>query len=107
MISCESLTMATTESSSAGVGAGSEGIRVEVVRAWPRRFESIVLTLPPGATVREALARAEALDHDVGSLAVYGERVGLGYVLADGDRIELLRPLLADPKDARRRRAKG
>lgn len=97
--------MATTEAPDAG-GTAGEGIRVEVVRAWPRRFESIVLNMPAGATVREALVRAEALDHDAGSLAVFGERVGLAHVLADGDRIELLRPLLADPKDARRQRAK-
>lgn len=97
----------TDSGAAAKSGAADEGIRVEVVRAWPRRFESIMLSLPAGATVREALARAEALDHDAGSLAVYGERVGLAHVLADGDRIELLRPLLADPKDARRRRAKG
>lgn len=97
--------MATTEAAGSG-DATSEGIRVEVIRAWPRRFESTVLNLPRGATVRDALALADALDHDAGSLAVYGERVGLGHALADGDRIELLRPLLADPKDARRRRAK-
>lgn len=101
--------MATTEvidPADADVASG-ESIRVEVIRAWPRRFESTVLNLPRGATVRDALALADALDHDAGSLAVYGERVALGHALADGDRIELLRPLLADPKDARRRRAKG
>jgi uncharacterized protein len=91
----------------------SEMIEVEIVRAWARRFVSTTLRLPAGATVAEALA-AEVLAAEVHAepqdaptaVAVFGERVEFGHVLADGDRIEVLRPLLADPKDARRRRAK-
>ncbi len=40
------------------------------------------------------------------AVAIFGERVESSHVLVSGDRIEVLRPLLADPKDARRRRAK-
>ncbi len=71
------------------------------------------LSLPIGTTVAEALeAEAHAVEEPAEpdaaptAVAVFGERVGFGYVLADGDRIEVLRPLLADPKDARRQRAK-
>lgn len=78
-------------------------IRVEIVRAWPRRYERRALELPDGATVGEAL-EAAGID---GPVAVFGERASATRVLEDGDRIEVLRPLVADPKDARRRRAGG
>jgi putative ubiquitin-RnfH superfamily antitoxin RatB of RatAB toxin-antitoxin module len=42
----------------------------------------------------------------VSGYAVFGERVGMDTVLDDGDRLELLQPLLVDPKEARRRRAR-
>ena len=77
-------------------------IRVELIRAWPRRHESLWLELPDGATVAQALTASEWEATDV---AVFGERANGQRVLADGDRIEILRPLIADPKDARRRRA--
>ena len=80
-------------------------IRVELVRAWPRRHELHVLDLPRGATVADAVAAAKLADADHSGLAVFGERVEADRLLADGDRVELLRPLVADPKDARRRRA--
>ncbi|MCA1714563.1 MAG: RnfH family protein [Gammaproteobacteria bacterium] len=80
-------------------------MRVEVLRAWPRGFEQTTLMLPEGATVAAALA-ACGLDLDaISGYAVFGERVTAATVLRDGDRLELLRPLLVDPKEARRRRA--
>jgi putative ubiquitin-RnfH superfamily antitoxin RatB of RatAB toxin-antitoxin module len=82
-----------------------EAIRVEVVRAWPRRHESRALTLPVGATVAQALAAAAFEGETPAGLAVFGEAVAPERVLADGDRVELLRPLRMDPKEARRRRA--
>ena len=78
-------------------------IRVEVIRAWPRRHESVSLQLADGATVSDALAACGLPLAGVSGHAVFGERVGMGAVL--NDRLELLRPLLADPKEARRRRA--
>lgn len=81
-------------------------ISVELVRAWPRRFESVRLSLPAGSTVRDAL-RAAGWEHDADAVAhaVFGQRVAPDAPLGEGDRVELLRPLVADPKDARRRRA--
>jgi uncharacterized protein len=114
MISCESPTVARNESASAAVSLGGH-IRVEMVRAWPRRFESMLLDLPVGATVADALAQAgvsieagataAAKEDTIVAVAVFGERVELSDVLAPGDRIELLRPLRVDPKEARRKRA--
>lgn len=80
-------------------------MKVEVVQAWPRRFDARVLDLAEGATAEEA-ARASGFDLSaVVALAVFGLRVDASHRLRDGDRVELLHPLLADPKDARRRRA--
>lgn len=81
-------------------------MRVEVVRAWPRRHESVTLELPPGATVSAAIA-ASGFDLDgIAAYAVFGERVAPDAVLHGGERVELLRPLQIDPKEARRLRAR-
>ena len=78
-------------------------LRIEVVRARPERQETIALELEQGATVRMALqAAGMPLDQPVG---IYGRRVALDARLADGDRVEIYRPLRAEPKEARRRRA--
>jgi putative ubiquitin-RnfH superfamily antitoxin RatB of RatAB toxin-antitoxin module len=80
-------------------------MKVQLLRAWPRRFEAVELELPEGARVGDALAAA-GWDEDaqVVGYAVYGQRVERTAVLRDGDRLELLRPLEADPKLARRER---
>lgn len=68
------------------------------------------IVLDAGATVGEALRAAgiaqtgDAAEPPVG---VFGHRVALDRVLHDGDRVEIYRPLVIDPKDARRRRARG
>ncbi|MFT3762336.1 MAG: RnfH family protein [Pseudoxanthomonas sp.] len=81
-------------------------MKIEVVRAWPRRFESAALELADGATVADAVAAAGFADaEEVAGYAVFGVIAEAGTRLHEGDRVELLRPLLADPKEARRRRA--
>lgn len=78
-------------------------LRVEVVRAWPGRLELRALELEEGATLGSALAAADmAAPHGAG---IHGRRASLETALADGDRVEVYRPLQADPKTARRRRA--
>lgn len=65
-----------------------------------------MLELPDAATVAEAVSLAGLQgDPDIVGYAVFGVRVTRETVLRDGDRLELLRALQADPKDARRRRA--
>lgn len=83
-------------------------IEVEVVLAWPQRVLSRGLQLEEGATVADAIAAA-ALEGsaDCPAVAVHGVLARPQQALLEGDRIELLRPLLADPKDNRRRRALG
>ncbi|HEY5803044.1 MAG TPA: RnfH family protein [Lysobacter sp.] len=82
-------------------------MKVEVVRAWPRRFAAIELELTEGACVADALRAAGlAADAETSGYAVFGQRADADTRLRDGDRLELLRPLQADPKESRRRRAK-
>ena len=84
-------------------------ITVEVVHALPERAWSVRHVLPVPATVGQALARglpqAPGLEVDASRLAVFGRAVTLDSPLHDGDRVEILRPLLVDPKQARRERA--
>lgn len=80
-------------------------IRVEVVLALPRSVRSVEVALSAGATVRDAVAASGLPLEGIRAYAVHGERAGPDTGLRDGDRVELLRPLLVDPKEARRRRA--
>ena len=63
------------------------------------------LDVPPGTTVAEALAASRFAAERPAALAIYGQVVSAQRVLAEGDRIELLRDLLINPMEARRRRA--
>ena len=83
-------------------------MRVEVVLAWPDHYQHRLLDLPEGCTVAEAVEEAglEGAGEAV-AMAVHGVLAKPQQLLQDGDRIELLRPLLADPKENRRRRARG
>jgi uncharacterized protein len=64
-----------------------------------------------GTTVREAIeksgviAKCPEIDLSVNHLGIFGKLVKPDHVLEDGDRIEIYRPLIADPKEARKRRA--
>lgn len=82
-------------------------MRVEVVMAWPEHYRVRELELPEGARVADAIGAA-ALDPDGASsaCAIHGVLVRTDQLLHEGDRLELLRSLLIDPKEARRRRAK-
>ncbi|MEW5836374.1 MAG: RnfH family protein [Pseudomonadota bacterium] len=89
-------------------------IRVSAVFALPGIAWTTVLDLPAGATVADAMvallradARPEGLADAIRTkrIGLFGRRVDEDFVLSDGDRLELYRPLTADPRDARRRRA--
>ena len=81
-------------------------MKVEVVFATAQGASSEELELPEGATVHVAVAASRFASTPVAGTAIFGMAVTGDRVLEDGDRIELLRELLVDPKDARRRRAK-
>lgn len=87
-------------------------MKVTVVWATPSIQDVVGVELPAGATIADALARSGLVARyglDAGSLgfAIYGRRVHRNEALADGDRIELTRPLEADPGVARARRARA
>ena len=86
-------------------------IRVELVYALHDAQDVVVLTLPAGTTVGDAIAvsgigpRCRGIDAGAAPVGIYGRVVTRDAVLSDGDRVEIYRALLADPKQARRRRA--
>jgi uncharacterized protein len=86
-------------------------ITIEVVYALPHEQTVIALKLPPGSTVAQAIAesrlalRYPKLDLTRAKVGIYGRFVSADTVLGNGDRVEIYRALLADPKQARRRRA--
>ena len=71
----------------------------------------VPLELPDGASVQDAVTASRVGDRaggdvDASVCAIFGRRVALGTRLADGDRVEIVRPLACDPKAARRTRAR-
>ncbi|HEV2540390.1 MAG TPA: RnfH family protein [Frateuria sp.] len=86
-------------------------IVVEVVLALPGRVLLRRVLLGADATVAQAVAAAglegEGIQVDHQHLGIFGRRVAPDQRLRDGDRVEIYRPLTLDPKDARRRRARG
>lgn len=82
-------------------------MKIEVIQAWPGRFETAMVELPEGASVADAVTVAKPSKMEaVAGYAVFGVLADATTPLCDGDRVELLRALQADPKEARRRRAR-
>jgi putative ubiquitin-RnfH superfamily antitoxin RatB of RatAB toxin-antitoxin module len=84
-------------------------MRVSVACVEPGTETLVSVELPDGATVDDAIRAARIADvlgtHPDSGLAIFGRRATGATVLCDGDRVELTRPLVCDPKAARRRRA--
>ncbi len=89
-------------------------ITVEVAYALPHQQKIISLLVKPGTTALQAVERSGIVTYfpeiDIANakLGIFGESLGTkssSYVLQAGDRVEIYRPLLVDPKDARRKRA--
>lgn len=95
------------------MGTPEPEISVEVVCALPGAQHLVELKVARGTTAREAIARSGLLaqlpqiDPDRQKIGVFGRMIKADTVLQEGDRLEIYRPLIADPKDARRRRAAG
>jgi putative ubiquitin-RnfH superfamily antitoxin RatB of RatAB toxin-antitoxin module len=86
-------------------------IDIEVAYALPRQQFLIQEKVVHGTTIAEALSRSEIhqlvphIEIVDGRVGVFGKMVKMNQVLKAGDRIEIYRPLINDPKEARRRRA--
>lgn len=87
-------------------------IEVEVACALPRTQIVVTLQVPAGTTLGEAIARSGIAaqtaggDDDTIAVGIFGKRATLATVLQEHDRVEIYRPLLADPRQARRKRAR-
>lgn len=87
-------------------------IEVEVAYVLPRAQTVVTLNVPVGTTVREAIIRSGIVaqtsggDWDTVAVGIFGKRVSLATMLHEHDRVEIYRPLIADPKRARRKRAR-
>ena len=88
-----------------------ETIRVEVVYALPERQALLSVELPAGSTVAEAIEASGVrrefpdLEIDPEALGIFSRKVSPDQQLREGDRVEIYRPLRADPKEVRRQRA--
>jgi putative ubiquitin-RnfH superfamily antitoxin RatB of RatAB toxin-antitoxin module len=86
-------------------------IRVEVAYALAQEQCVVELRVAAGATLRDVIARSGVLerfrDIDLArcGVGVFGKARGLDETVSDGDRVEIYRPLLADPKERRRQKA--
>lgn len=91
--------------------AAELAIGIEVVYALPGEQHAVELEVAPGTTAAQAvrlsglLERYSEIDPDARQLGIHGRLVKGDAVLNDGDRVEIYRGLIADPKQARRRRA--
>ena len=89
----------------------SAPIHVEVVYALPDRQFLLPVHLDEGSTVEDAIRRSGALDAfpeiylAKNKVGIFSKLVKLDEPLRDKDRVEIYRPLIADPKEVRRKRA--
>lgn len=88
-------------------------MNIEIVYALPNEQLVHELDLPDGAVVRDAVLASRLTEKfrelkvDETPVGIYGVRVSYDDKLQHGDRVELYRPLLIDPMNARRARAKA
>ena len=91
--------------------AAPDAIEVQVCHALPDTAFLRTVRLPEGSTLRQAVEQSGVLeqypgiDLAINMVGIYGKKKTLDTVLRQHDRVEVYRPLQADPKEARRRRA--
>ena len=89
----------------------SDKTRIEVAYATPEKQLIVDCEIEPGTTARDAVLLSgidlhfPEIDLAQCELGVFGKAIPADYELADGDRIEIYRALIADPKEVRRQRA--
>jgi uncharacterized protein len=89
----------------------ADSIQIEVAYARPERQDMVRLKLPAGSTIQQAieasglLQRYPELDLAKARVGVHGKLSRADTVLRERDRVEIYRPLIADPKEVRKQRA--
>ena len=87
-------------------------IEVDIVYALALMQNVVTLKVPIGTRVGQAIAMSGLAARHLGSdwhsaaVGIFGKRTSMSTVLHDHDRVEIYRPLIADPKQLRRRRAR-
>lgn len=93
------------------MGSAPRRIVIEVACAEPGRQSLVGIEVAEGTTIAQAIALSgigaahPGLDLSTMRTGIFGKLAPPGTVLRDGDRVEIYRPLRADPKEVRRRRA--
>ena len=88
-------------------------MEIEVAYATPDKQILLSMDVPAGCTVAEAIGlssiREEFPDMEVDPKAVgiFSRKVSMDHELKEGDRVEIYRPLVADPKEMRKQRARA
>jgi putative ubiquitin-RnfH superfamily antitoxin RatB of RatAB toxin-antitoxin module len=88
-----------------------ESINVEVAYALPDKQRIMKVNVDAGTTVGAAIVQSgimmefPELDLEHSDVGIFGKATPMTTVLKDGDRVEIYRPLIADPKAVRRQRA--
>lgn len=91
--------------------AGADILHIEVAYARPERQRVLALEVPAGTSALEAVRLSgiavefPEIDLEQAAVGVFGRVCPAGEVLREGDRVEIYRPLVADPKEVRRARA--
>lgn len=86
-------------------------LTLEVVYGLPERQKIMVIQVAPGSTVQDAIEQSGIMQHfdDIdmtkNAVGIWNKTCKLSDQPRNGDRIEIYRPLVADPKEIRRRRA--
>ena len=86
-------------------------IEVEVAYATPRQKCILKVTGHPGMTVQQAIERSKLVERfpeielAKARVGIFGKLATRDAELQEGDRVEIYRPLIADPKEARKKRA--
>lgn len=87
-------------------------MKIEITYALPDRQELVTIDLPEGSTVMQAVEASGLLQKypeidpgGVNKLGVFAKLAKADTVLRDRDRVEIYRPLIADPKEVRRQKA--
>lgn len=94
-----------------GTEAVAATLWVEVAYATPERQALLRVEVPAGCTLAQAIelsgirARFPELRLEEEGVGIFSRKVPLDHVLREGDRVEIYRPLIADPKETRRKKA--
>ena len=88
-----------------------DSINVEVAYALPEKQVILSVNVDAGTTIGGAIVQSGLmiefpdLDIENSEVGIFGKVMPMTTVLSDGDRVEVYRPLIADPKEVRRQRA--